>query len=114
TPTNPDDTDFLEVTRIISHTLSTTSSCPAIDGSLYVPPAARPFSAEEIWRGFDCINRQTYVHALVEHPIGSIVEYPETGSSEGISVAHLFSVDPDRFSHPKDNFQYSIGDFQGG
>ncbi|KAJ7848967.1 hypothetical protein B0H14DRAFT_2582749 [Mycena olivaceomarginata] len=99
TTTNFDgERDFLEVTRIVSQALPTSSpspsACTAVLGSLYHPLPARPFTAEEIQRGFDCINRQTYVHALLEHPIGSIVEYPQTGASKV--------------------FQYSLGDSHGG
>ncbi|KAJ6565296.1 hypothetical protein DFH09DRAFT_919678 [Mycena vulgaris] len=112
--TNLDDTDFLEVTRIISQSLPNASSCSAFQGSLYVAPPARPFSAEEIRRGLNRINRQKYVYSIVEHPVGSIVEYPETGISQGVSIAHLFSVDPSSLSHPKESFQYSLGDSQGG
>ncbi|KAJ6485262.1 hypothetical protein DFH09DRAFT_1106230 [Mycena vulgaris] len=72
------------------------------------------WNAEEIRRGFDCINRQTYVNALVDHPLGSIVEYPETGNAKGVAIAHRFSVDPANFSHPRESFQYSLGDFHGG
>jgi hypothetical protein len=35
-PTNPDDTDFLEVTRIISQNLPNASYCPAFQGYFYV------------------------------------------------------------------------------
>ncbi|KAJ7159144.1 hypothetical protein C8R43DRAFT_882333 [Mycena crocata] len=112
--TNPDDSDFLEVSRIISHTLPPTSASPAVLGSLYQPPPARSFTFEEIQRGFDCINRQTYVNAIVEHPVGSIVEYPETGTTRSVRIAHRFSIDPAKFSHPKENFQYSLGDSRGG
>ncbi|KAJ6452183.1 hypothetical protein C8R47DRAFT_998159 [Mycena vitilis] len=106
TATNLDDRDFQEVTRVISQAIPLRYP--------YSPPAARPFSAEEIRRSLDCINRQNYVHALVEHPTGSIVEYPETGASKGIGIAHRFSVDPAAFSHPKECFQYSLGDSRGG
>ncbi|KAJ7860303.1 hypothetical protein B0H13DRAFT_2569623 [Mycena leptocephala] len=121
TTTNFDDSDerdFLEVARIVSQALPTSSpspsACTAVLRSLYHPLPARPFTAEEIQRGFDCINRQTYVHALLEHPIGSIVEYPQTGASKGVAIAHRFSVDPANFTHPKDSFQYSLGDSHGG
>ncbi|KAJ7825992.1 hypothetical protein B0H14DRAFT_2368572, partial [Mycena olivaceomarginata] len=57
---------------------------------------------------------QTYVHALLEHPIGSIVEHSQTGASKGVAIAHQFSADPANFSHPKDSFQYSLGDSHGG
>ncbi|KAJ7273845.1 hypothetical protein C8J57DRAFT_1034718, partial [Mycena rebaudengoi] len=109
-----DDSDFLEVRRVVSQALSATSSLSAIQGSLYHSPPARAFTAEEIQHDFNCINRQTYVHALLEHPVGAIVEYPETGATAGVRIAHRFSVDPANFSHPKENFQYSLGDSRGG
>ncbi|KAJ7728102.1 hypothetical protein B0H16DRAFT_1331143 [Mycena metata] len=108
--------DFQEVTRVVSQALpDVPSTCAgAVQGSRYCPPLSRHFTAEELRRGFDCINRQTYVHGLVEHPLGAIVEYPETGSAKGVGIAHRFSVDPAGFSHPKDNIQYSLGDSHGG
>ncbi|KAJ7265241.1 hypothetical protein C8J57DRAFT_1069413, partial [Mycena rebaudengoi] len=75
---------------------------------------ARTFTAEEIQRGFNRINRLTYIHALLEHPVGAIVEYPETGETAGVCIAHRFSVDPANLSHPKENFQYSLGDSRWG
>ncbi|KAJ6517779.1 hypothetical protein DFH09DRAFT_1098682 [Mycena vulgaris] len=113
-PTNLDDHGFLEVSRVISQALPVASVCSAVRGSLYHPPPARAFSAEEIRRGFDCIIRQTYVNALVDHPLGSVVEYPETGNAKGFAIAHRFSVDPANFSHPRESFQYSLGDSHGG
>ncbi|KAJ7505090.1 hypothetical protein B0H11DRAFT_1709164 [Mycena galericulata] len=114
-PTNLDDgRDFLEVTRALSKAVPASSACAAVLGSLYRPPPARAFTPEEILSGFDRINRQKYVHAIVEHPAGSIVEFPETGTSKGVAIAHRFSVDPSNFSHPKDSIQYSLGDSQGG
>jgi hypothetical protein len=114
TTTNLDDSDFLEVRRVVSQALSATSSLSAIQGSLYHSPPARTFTAEEIQRGFNRINRLTYIHALLEHPVGAIVEYPETGETAGVCIAHRFSVDPAIFSHPKENFQYSLGDSRWG
>ncbi|KAJ7649214.1 hypothetical protein B0H17DRAFT_1270949 [Mycena rosella] len=113
TPTNPDDPNFLEVTRVISQTLPAASASAAVRGSLYRPPPGRPFTAEELRLGLDCINRQTHVNAFVEHPLGSIVEYPETGAGPGLAIAHRFSVDPSNFSPPKESFQYSLGDSHG-
>ncbi|KAJ7883686.1 hypothetical protein B0H14DRAFT_2250388, partial [Mycena olivaceomarginata] len=108
------DRDLQEVTNIIASALPTTSACAAVQGSSYQPPAARNFTAEELRRAYDCINRQNYIHALVHHPVGSIVEYPETGASKGVGIAHKFSVDPENFCHPKESFQYSLGDSHGG
>ncbi|KAF8180705.1 hypothetical protein K438DRAFT_2021287 [Mycena galopus ATCC 62051] len=115
-PTNQNhnlDHDFLETTHIISQALSS-SACTAVKGYRYLAPSSRPFTAEELRRGLDCINRQTYVHAIVEHPVGAIVEYPETGAVQDVAIAHRFSIDPTQFSHPKESFQYSLGDSRWG
>ncbi|KAJ7788049.1 hypothetical protein B0H14DRAFT_2398806 [Mycena olivaceomarginata] len=115
-PTNLDDhnPDFLEITRAISQGLPACSASAAVLGSQYCPPAAREFTSQEISAGLDCVNRQSYVHHLVDHPLGSIVEYPETGTSIGTGIAHRFSVDPANFHHPRESFQYSLGDSHGG
>lgn len=52
--------------------------------------------------------------AIVNHPPGAIVEYPQTGSFDGQAVAHVFPVDPTTFVNPKASFQYSLGDSHGG
>ncbi|KAJ7688326.1 hypothetical protein B0H14DRAFT_2653299 [Mycena olivaceomarginata] len=115
-PTNLDDhdPDFLEITRAISQGLPACSASAAVLGSQYCPPAAREFTSQEISAGLDCVNRQSYVHRLVDHPLGSIVEYPETGTSIGTGIAHRFSVDSANFHHPRESFQYSLGDSHGG
>ncbi|KIK72133.1 hypothetical protein PAXRUDRAFT_181276, partial [Paxillus rubicundulus Ve08.2h10] len=78
----------------------------------YEPPVARKFTDDEIDQGLNKVNRQTYVDAIIEHPPGTIVEYPQTGEVTGARIAHIFNVDsnPSRFIHPKSNFQYSLGD----
>jgi len=81
--------------------------------NLYHPPPARNFTAEELVAKKDRVTRQTRASAIVNHPLGSIVEYPETGADTNKSVAHVFAVDPGHFVHPKLNFQYSLGDSQG-
>ncbi|KAF8488095.1 hypothetical protein BU17DRAFT_59782, partial [Hysterangium stoloniferum] len=58
-------------------------------------------------------TRQSYASALIEHPIGAIVEYPESGSQPKYSVAHHFHINPKNFIHPKENIQYSLGDVHG-
>jgi hypothetical protein len=108
TATNSDDRDFQEVSRVLEQILPCLPTTAAVPTYPYCPLAALLFTAEEIRQSLDCINRQTYVHALVEHRLGSIVEYPETGAGKGVVIVHRFSVDPSNFSHPKENFQYSI------
>ncbi|KAF8525595.1 hypothetical protein BU17DRAFT_41669, partial [Hysterangium stoloniferum] len=58
-------------------------------------------------------THQSYASALIEHPIGAIVEYPESGSQPKYSVAHHFHINPKNFIHPKENIQYSLGDVHG-
>ncbi|KAJ7809872.1 hypothetical protein B0H14DRAFT_2607764, partial [Mycena olivaceomarginata] len=36
------------------------------------------------------------------------------GTSIGTGIAHRFSVDPANFHHPRESFQYSLGDSHGG
>ncbi|KZP33349.1 hypothetical protein FIBSPDRAFT_718116, partial [Athelia psychrophila] len=62
----------------------------------------------------NCLNRKSRVDAIIVHPLGAIVEYPETGSHHNERVAHRFLVDPANFYHPKADFQYSLGDKHGG
>ena len=86
----------------------------AIRGYYYRPQSARRFTQDEIARKENCVNRQTRLFAIVDHPVGSIVEYPESGHITGSCIGHRFSVgSTDRFSHPKLNIQYSLGDGHG-
>jgi len=99
--------------------ISTSASSPlgaasaVVQGSRYIAPPARPFSEEEIAAHLHRINRQLTVDAFVDHPVGAIVEYPQTGLQETSVVAHRFSVDPNNFYHPKTNIQYSLGGTHG-
>ncbi|KAJ7493180.1 hypothetical protein B0H11DRAFT_2277283 [Mycena galericulata] len=108
-----DDADFQQLSRTISSALPCPPS-PVVLGYRYTAPSARDFTLDELARGLNCITRQTYVHGIVEHPVGAIVEYPETGKSCGLAVAHRFAVDPASDFHPKLNIQYSLGDNHGG
>lgn len=83
-------------------------------GSLYEPPAARRFTPPEILGKHNRLTQKTAVDALVDHPLGALVEYPETGSCTGERIAHRFAVNPADFLHPKADFQYSLGDKHGG
>ncbi|KAF8974325.1 hypothetical protein BDZ97DRAFT_11979 [Flammula alnicola] len=111
------DTDVLEndaqyiASTIVDHLPSRPS--PNVEGYLYHPTPARKFTPDEKQRRENQVNRQSYIDALVDHPLGSIVEYPETGEGPNISVGHRFSVNPDDFLHPKLSIQYSLGDIHG-
>ena len=39
------------------------------------------------------INRQTTISAVAKHPLGTLVEYPETTAKRGNYIAHVFDVD---------------------
>ena len=87
---------------------------PAVLASRYEPPRSRSFTALEISQGLNKVNRETVVDRIVEHPLDSIVEYPETGDSADVAVAHVFNVDHNNFEHPQSSFQYSLGKGHGG
>ncbi|KAL6304684.1 hypothetical protein BKA93DRAFT_732739 [Sparassis latifolia] len=74
-----------------------------------LPAPARLFTAQEISSRLNRLNRESVVHAIADHAIGTLVEYPETGALHGEAVLHRFHIDSDNFLHPKDNFQYSLG-----
>ena len=83
-------------------------------GLRYAPPLAVPFTPQEILSGENRLTRKTYVHAIANHPIGSILEYPQTGSRAGEAIAHRIKFDPTKsMINPRDNIQYSLGDTQG-
>lgn len=110
------DRDLENVSSVISEALASLPNLPspAVRSYHYVPPAASPFSAEDLNQNIHIINRQTRIHALINHPIEAIVEYPETGAILGQGIAHRFAVDPNDIRHPKLNIQYSLGDVKGG
>ncbi|KIJ29181.1 hypothetical protein M422DRAFT_269448 [Sphaerobolus stellatus SS14] len=100
----------------ISPTLTVTPSNkiqPAIYGLIpyflpgYHASPARTFTESEIAQKRNYSSRIQVVNKVIAHPIGAVVEYPEWGTTPKDSVAHIFSVDPQRFIHPKDNVQYS-------
>lgn len=105
-------------TSTISLPLSAPDPCSAILAAQYIPPPAHSFTPDEISAGAHRINRQSTVHAIINHPPGAIVEYPQTGSLKGNAVAHVFTVthnfDSMEFDLPQFNFQYSLGDGHGG
>ena len=92
---------------------STGSQHPAFIASTYVPLPACHFIPSEIKEGHHCVNRKTSADAIVEHPKGAIVEYPQTGEFDKQIVTHIFHVDPLSFHQPKSSFQYSLGDGHG-
>ncbi|KAJ8457091.1 hypothetical protein ONZ45_g18455 [Pleurotus djamor] len=78
-------------------------------GLVYEPPRACRFTKDELLHKKNYVNRQMRLTAIVEHPVGVVVEYPETGGNPNEVIGHLFHVDP-LHPHPKADFQYSLGD----
>ncbi|KAG1865182.1 hypothetical protein C8R48DRAFT_672461 [Suillus tomentosus] len=68
---------------------------PKVMAARYCPQPAQLFTIDEIARGCNKVNRETSVDAIIEHSLGAIVEYPQTGSAPGHAVAHIFHVNPD-------------------
>ena len=94
--------------------LSPATQAPSAIYSAYQAPAARPFTEEELSMEMHIINRQLQANALVDHPLGAVVEYPESNSATSV-IAHRFAINPQQLSdhHPKSNVQYSMGGFHG-
>ncbi|KAF8580723.1 hypothetical protein K439DRAFT_1619588 [Ramaria rubella] len=79
------------------------------------PSTAVPFTLQQILSGANRVTQQSYVQAIIEHPVNSVVEYPQTGMKMGKGITHHFLMNPkvSRFINPKDNIQYSLGDVHG-
>ncbi|KAG1724130.1 hypothetical protein EDB19DRAFT_1577446, partial [Suillus lakei] len=84
----------------------------------YIPPPACSFTPDQISASAHQINRQLTVHAIINHPPGTIIEYPQTGSSKDNAVACIFTLvhnsNTMEFDLPQLNFQYSLSDSHGG
>lgn len=78
---------------------------PAIQGYRYRLPAAHHFTCDEIGRGENRVNRLTRLDAIIEHPLGSIVDYPESGSTPRSCIGHRFLVEQYVFASET---QYSV------
>ncbi|KZW03626.1 hypothetical protein EXIGLDRAFT_758968 [Exidia glandulosa HHB12029] len=103
-PSDPTPTGLFSASR--------TLSAPA--KLLCSPAPARPFTAAEKAANGNVIHRKARVDALAIHPPQTTVEYPETGLLMGQRIAHLFSVDPERYVNPRHSFQFSFDKGHGG
>ncbi|GJJ11594.1 hypothetical protein Clacol_005829 [Clathrus columnatus] len=82
------------------------SSCSSLLSTAFInyfSPSPTLFNLKEQ------LNRLMYVHGIVDHPIGTIVEFPETGHQMDVGITHRFRVNSQNFVNPKDNIQYSLG-----
>ncbi|KAJ7059864.1 hypothetical protein C8F01DRAFT_1253960 [Mycena amicta] len=59
------------------------------------------------------ISSRTTLSVLYEHPIGAVVEYPETSASPNEPVGHLFHMDLKNWSCPSLDIAYSRGEPNG-
>ena len=76
--------------------------------SQYIPPPTKAFTADERMQGLNRVNHKVTTDAIIEHPHGTMVEYPKTGARAGQNVAHIFKINLAMFIDPKSNFQYSL------
>lgn len=75
----------------------------------YTSPHAVIFTPEELRQGKGRVTTRSQVQGLVDHPIGAVLEFPETGSDMGIAIGHRFRVSTPDFVNPKNNILYSLG-----
>ncbi|KAF8580241.1 hypothetical protein K439DRAFT_1357540 [Ramaria rubella] len=109
-----DEPDILCLQNILDSHLPA-GSHPLIQLSQYSPALAVLFTEEEIACGRNRVNQKTTVHAIIEHPAGAVVEFPQTGTQNGEAIAHCFCIDLNSpFVNPMENIQYSLGDSHGG
>jgi len=81
---------------------------PPKSSHLYLPLLATPFSSEDILNSLNWVTAKGYAQKIIEHPPFTVVEFPETGTSEEEVVAHIFPVSPGQKFDPKLNVQYSV------
>ena len=75
----------------------------AIQKALYKLPKAVYFTEEQrLWQAH-CVTRKSFVSALIDHPEGAIVEYPEAGENMGEAIAHRYTIDPIKYIDLKSN-----------
>ena len=81
----------------------------------YDPPPAHIFTLDEIRAKKSRLTRQAYIHGLIEHPVGALIEYPQSGSAPDVGIGHIFNVDlnSSEFTNPRSISQYSLGEPQG-
>ncbi|KAF8590222.1 hypothetical protein K439DRAFT_1514002 [Ramaria rubella] len=72
------DPPLLQLQNTLDSYIQNNTPHPNVLLSQYVSPPATYFTAEQILQGQNRITRQSYASAIVEHPIGAIVEFPQT------------------------------------
>lgn len=87
---------------------------PGVIASCYLPQPACKFTQDKVRQHLHKINSKLTADQIVFHELNAIIEYTQTGDTPFQAVAHVFHIDPNHFKHPKDSFQYSLGDNHGG
>ncbi|KAJ7838385.1 hypothetical protein B0H14DRAFT_3700171 [Mycena olivaceomarginata] len=59
------------------------------------------------------LTKKTTLSKLYRHPLGTVLEYPETSHTESHPVVHLFEMDPQDWKVPDLNIAYSRGSPRG-
>ncbi|KAJ3916503.1 hypothetical protein F5877DRAFT_46476 [Lentinula edodes] len=59
------------------------------------------------------ISRKTTLSVVYRYPVGSVLEYPETGTTSEEVVGHLFELGIDNWISPGRDFAYSRGEPRG-
>ncbi|KAJ7830070.1 hypothetical protein B0H14DRAFT_3715963 [Mycena olivaceomarginata] len=59
------------------------------------------------------LTKKTTLSKLYRHPLGTVLEYPETSHTESHPVGHLFEMDPQDWKVPDLNIAYSRGSPRG-
>lgn len=81
---------------------------PGVFPTNYWPTEAASYSAKQIDRYDDQIGGRTRANKQIHHPPGAFVEYLETTSDTGESVAHYFHTPFGAFRNPLNNIQYLL------
>lgn len=55
------------------------------------------------------IHRQLVLGTLFRHPLGTVLDYPESTNDISQPVGHLIQLDPDHWANPMHNTVYSLG-----
>lgn len=84
------------------------------DSIIYTPSKAILFTQNELQNHEGRLTRQSYIHAIVDHPLNAILEFPESGHEMDLAVGHRFRINPKEaenrktFVSPQSNIQYSM------
>lgn len=75
----------------------------------YIAPHPTSYTSEEIASKENCVTRQSNICSIVDHPVGALVEFPQSGDQMDMAIGHRFQINPPNFVSPKNNIQYALG-----